>query len=249
MSNNIVSLIANLRKNNVSNNCNNTDFDSITIDQAYNIQKEVIRSLGHEVIGWKLGGTNIKTRNTFNVEELYWGPIFDGNITDKPLELTLKRGEVEVAFKLNSNIDNLDHKICANDLALYIDSVALSVEFPWSVFNSFGSAGVLALISDCCASGQCFVGEAIAFDEFSGFSKMTISVDGEAIESCTTDNLVDGVYSTVCDFINMSDEKGFSLSGGQWVFTGGLSSCKMYDSGDVVEITCDSLADITFQVK
>ena len=245
----IVKTIINAREKNTSGELGCLNFDSLTIENAYEFQKEIIKLLGLDVVGWKLGGTNAKTRNTFNVKELYWGPIFKGDMLYDSHKLKLKRGEVEVALKLNSKIVDLTHKIYPNDLSLYIDSVALSVEFPWSVFNSFGTAGVRALVADCCASGQCILGDEIPFGEFTGASQITISIDGKKSESCSTSILIDGLYNTVCDFINMSLNKGFELKTGQWVFTGGLSTCKIYESGNTVEVYSDSLPDITFRVK
>ena len=72
------------RKFNIINkNLNKESFSNISIYDAYQVQQNVISNLGLVVSGWKLGGTNSKTRELFNTNELYWGPIFNGCIMTK----------------------------------------------------------------------------------------------------------------------------------------------------------------------
>ena len=142
------------------------DYANISIHDAYNIQKDVISNMGLSVSGWKLGGTNQKTRDLFNVDELYWGPIFDGCILTKSRDISLHCGEVEIALKVNKNIRDIDREIHPNELSKYIDSVALSMEYPQSFISNILDIGVEALVSDCCSSGQCLIGKELPFLEF-----------------------------------------------------------------------------------
>ena len=220
----------------------------ISISQAYELQKEIIDGAGVGISGWKLGGTNSKTREVFNVKELYWGAVFEGEITNSSSKINLERGEVEIAFKLNKNIETLSDEVTLSELDLYIESVSLSIEYPWSTFKSFGKAGVLALITDCCASGQCLLGRAIPFDEFNGEASVDVEIDGVIVESGSSKLLVDGLYNTLCDFINNAHSRDFSLKKDQWVFTGGITSCRVYKKDMQVMLKCDGLPDISFKV-
>ena len=223
-------------------------FDKISVKQAYKIQNDIIKSADVGVVGWKLGGVNFKTRDLFSVDELYWGPIFDTCILNNPSELMLYCGEVEVALKFNSNIENLQHNISPDDLNEYIQSAALSVEYPYSIFPNVVELGVSALISDCCGSGQCLLGKEILFSQFYGAANIKVSIDTVEVETCSTDILIDGLYQTVCDFINKSLEFGLELKSGQWVFTGGLSECRPYKVNSFVRIECNILPGISFGV-
>ena len=223
-------------------------FDKISVKQAYKIQNDIIKSADVGVVGWKLGGVNFKTRDLFSVDELYWGPIFDTCILNNPSELMLYCGEVEVALKFNSNIENLQHNISPDDLNEYIQSAALSIEYPHSIFPNVVALGVSALISDCCGSGQCLLGKEIPFSQFSGAVNIKVNIDTVEVETCATDILIDGLYQTVCDFINKSLEFGLELKSGQWVFTGGLSECRPYKVNSFVRIECNILPGISFGV-
>jgi|SaaInlStandDraft_4_1057021.scaffolds.fasta_scaffold45876_2 2-keto-4-pentenoate hydratase len=223
-------------------------FDKISVKQAYKIQNDIIKSADVGVVGWKLGGVNFKTRDLFSVDELYWGPIFDTCILNNPSELMLYCGEVEVALKFNSNIENLQHNISPDDLNEYIQSAALSIEYPHSIFPNVVALGVSALISDCCGSGQCLLGKEIPFDQFSEDVNIKVNIDTVDVEMCSTDILIDGLYQTVCDFINKSLEFGLELKGGQWVFTGGLSECRPYEVNSFVRIESNILPSISYGV-
>ena len=224
------------------------DFKNLSLSDAYLIQAKVINFLQREVIGWKLGGVNSKTRDLFNVDELYWGAIFDTCILNNSSELMLYCGEVEIALKFNNNIENLQHIISPDDLNEYIQSAALSIEYPYSIFPNVVALGVSALISDCCGSGQCLLGKEIPFSQFSGAANIKVNIDTVEVETCATDILIDGLYQTVCDFINRSLGLGFELKGGQWVFTGGLSECRVYKPGTFLQIDCDTLPNISYKV-
>ena len=223
-------------------------FDKMSVKQAYQVQNDIIKSTDVGVVGWKLGGVNSKTRDLFSVEELYWGPIFDTCILNNPSQLMLDCGEVEVALKFSDNIERIQRNITPVDLSMCIESVALSIEYPHSIFPNVVALGVSALISDCCGSGQCLLGKEIPFSQFSGAANIKVNIDTVEVETCATDILIDGLYQTVCDFINRSLEFGFELKGGQWVFTGGLSECRAYKPGSFLKIDCDTLPNISYKV-
>ena len=244
MLNELSKCIADARKNSIKLNKEESVKDTSIVD-AYEIQKLVVQNIKKNISGWKLGGTNSKTRKNFNVSSLYWGPVFEGNISEESNFINLARGEIEVAFKLHPSIEDLSKVISPDDLSSLVASVALSIEYPWSVFESFGEAGVKALIADCCASGQCLLGASVAFKDFSGEAIVKIMVDNLEVETGSTENLIDGLYQTLCDFINAAHEEGFVLKGGQWVFTGGITSCRTYEQEAQVEIKCDTLPNIS----
>ena len=218
----------------------------LSIEQAYDIQRIIISNIGLNVCGWKLGGTNIKTRDIFKVEELYWGPVYEGAISNDPSQIDLNCGEVEIAFKIKNDISKSPSIIDSSYLYDYIDSVALAIEYPWSVFKSFGKASIIALIADCCASGQCLISEEIPFEEFDNKVNVSVEVDGFIVESGATDLLVDDLFVILCDFITNAKSKGFILEAGQWIFTGGLTSCRTYTQGSVVNITSNHLPGLSF---
>jgi 2-keto-4-pentenoate hydratase len=230
----------------INENFSKENFSNMSLFDAYSIQKGVIDGLNKRVSGWKLGGTNTKTRNLFNVDELYWGPVFNGCITTNPQDIELYCGEVEIALKLNKNIQSIDVKVDPENLPKYIDSVALAIEYPQSFISNISEFGVQALISDCCGSGQCLISREMPFLEFINGSMIDIKVNSITIEKCSTDFLIGGLHQVACDFINNSIQLGFKLNSGQWLFTGGLSECRVYDKNSRVKISGDNVPCLEF---
>ena len=238
----ILSEIVELRRDDlVSKKYTKSFFDNISLAESYSIQLGVINALGRKVVGWKLGGTNDKTRKMFNTSELYWGPIFEGRIVKNSEKIHLNCGEVEVALRFDKAIQCVKDAITPLEVENYFDSVALSMEYPWSTIRNVSDLGITALISDCCSSGQCFLGDNISFSKFIDYGLMKISINSQMVEEFSTDLLVDGLRETVCDFINKSTRMGFELKSGQWVFTGGLSQCRSYDAGAYIQVDSNNL--------
>ena len=236
------------RKFNIINkNLNKESFSNISIYDAYQVQQNVISNLGLVVSGWKLGGTNSKTRELFNTNELYWGPIFNGCIMTKAQDIKLHCGEIEIALKLNKNIQSIDSKVYPNDLSKYIDSVALAIEYPQSFISNISEVGIQALISDCCGSGQCLISKEVPFSKFRD-GIICVEVDSIIIEELSTDLLIGGLYQTACDFIHRSTQFDFELKGGQWIFTGGLSECRSYKKNSHLKVR-SSMFNLDFWLK
>ena len=184
----------------INENFSKENFSNMSLFDAYSIQKIVINGLNKRVSGWKLGGTNTKTRNLFNIDELYWGPVFNGCITTNPEDIELYCGEVEIALKFNKNIQSISDKVDAENLPKYIDSVALAIEYPQSFISNISEFGVQALISDCCGSGQCLISTEIPFLEFieakkNNKSKVELLGTGNPFrEFLFNDDLAEAIY-------------------------------------------------------
>lgn len=224
-------------------------FDKLSLDEAYEVQRNIIATSSEKVIGWKLGGTNEMTRQKFNVNELYWGPILAKRFHTDDEQVALSRGEVELAFQFDGGVEGINGRLECDGLIKVIDKMCLSVEFPWTTINNLDKEGVVALIADCCAAGTAVLGKPVKFEPLLvQAAEVRVRKNGEKVESGNESLLLGGVLQTLCDFINASRDKGFHLQAGQWIFTGGLTSCYQYTSGDDVKIESDSLPWCKFKV-
>lgn len=221
----------------------NAFIDKSILD-AYNIQKNVINGTNKKVVGWKLGGTNKTTKELFNVSELYWGPVFEGGLKESLDDLSLKCGEVEIAFRLSENISGNNKQVSLQNLNEYVSEVCFSVEFPWSVFETFGSHGVLPLIADCCASGEVVLGKKIQYCDYVDPYNISMFENGKKLYELEEVGLLDTPEQTLVDFINKAKQRGFNLQGDQWVFTGGITACQSLEWKELV-IT-SSLSEMSF---
>ncbi len=211
----------------------------LTKKEAYDVQKKVVARLEKEIVGWKLGGTNHSSQSAFHTSELYFGPVFSGDllfskggVTEIPSGVLC--GEVEIALQLSKTIDESNYReFIALPLNAFVSNSAISVEFPWSVFQDLPELGLSALICDCCAEGKALIGECYSFSQ-SDFS----DVDG--IQYCgpitsdvlNTKRLANPIDKIIKDFMTtFFSLYGKELKQGQWVFTGGVTKCLEVEAG------------------
>lgn len=198
----------------------------INLVEAYRLVKLSIDD--QKVAAWKLGGTNKKTQDAFKVSEAYYGPIFESEFSSvknlgKLPDLSLLKGEAELALRLTSfgadkrNSDNTKS-------GFMFDQWAVAIEFPYSVFSDLPSAGVAALVVDRCAAGALILGpsqQGLPPDEFC----VTIDLDGKLESSGNQDAMLLHPIDAALEFRELAFEHGFKLNAGQWISTGGLTSC------------------------
>jgi 2-keto-4-pentenoate hydratase len=216
---------------------------NISLIEAYKFVKSFLEGNNQKVAAWKLGGTNKKTQDAFNVGEAYYGPIFASELSTvmgvqgvMP-DLRLLKGEAELAVRLTS-FGADERNADSNDPGLIFDQWAVAIEFPYSVFSDLPSAGVAALVVDRCAAGALMLGpsqEGLPPEEFC----VTIDVNGEQESSGTQDAMLLHPIDAALEFRALAFEHGFELNASQWISTGGLTSCLRMNRGDVVTLKYD----------
>jgi len=223
----------------ISNVLKDTVFKDININQAYSIQKTVIELLGQNIAGWKIGGTNNLSQKIFKTTNQFWGPIFENSLFQNSEYLTLKEGELELAFKFSEKIELLssNDSINKSNLREYISSIAIAIEYPFSCVRRVNDPNLSALISDCCASGQALVSKEIKYKENYDFGFIDFKINSSLIERCSAKNLMKSCNNIILDFINKSIKKNLALKGGQWLLTGGISPLIHFQKNSLIEIS------------
>lgn len=234
----------------VAENCAN-----FSLEEAYRIQKLIIKGCDDEVVAWKLGGTNFKTRESFKVDKPYWGPIFRNNFfiqTNDVEEYQIPKDyccEVEVALRLSRDVTEKNYATDRNpDMGTYIDKVAISTEYPWSVFDNPAKYGVGALVSDACATGFAVIGQQ---KNYAGFKSedfdVSINLNGNMVAQGGISNLVGSLPLILDQFVFSSLSMGFNLKKGQWILTGGITPCIRFREGNEITIKSKGFNKIKFK--
>lgn len=199
----------------------------IDLSEAYK-EVSVVVGDGTDVGAWKLGGTNKQTQEVFNVNQPYFGPIYKsemytvGSLGNFP-NLPLLEGEAELALRL-TNFGASKKHASNRDSSLIFDQWAVGVEFPCSVFSDLPSAGVAALIADRCAAGALVLGlgqSGLPPKEF----HVSLFVDGELASSGNQDTLLFHPVDAALAFRELAFDQDIKLNAGQWISTGGVTSC------------------------
>jgi len=227
--------------------CVQTNFtalnQNLNMGNAYSLVKQYLSCHKAAVSAWKLGGTNNYTQKLFNVDRAYFGPLFAhevlfiDNVKGNLPQLSLLKGEAEVALRLSSfGADSLNSE--SQDANVIFDAWSAAIEFPYSVFSDLPGAGVEALIIDRCAAGALVLGpiqKGLPSKEFT----IAIDVKGKERSAGSQDDMLLHPTDAALEFRHLAFENGFDLRAGQWVSTGGLTSCLRLTKDDIITLEYD----------
>lgn len=224
----------------------------LSLKDAYQLQAKNRQILG-AVGGWKLGGSTLQTREAFNVNEVYCGPIFADAISAAnqpvvfPNHIDQPFGEVELVFELSKRVEDMGMR----DIATYrgvlacIKRIYVGVEFPWSIFE-LPLAGLSALVADQCASGVLVVGaKPIPLDSLD----FVVSDGQDILASGSTENLVGGPVNILGDFLALAHEQSIRLAKGHLVATGGCTPCVAFPRSKKIEVLCNDRVALSFAIE
>lgn len=210
------------------------DFMPVDLDEAYRVQHEVLTQLGWCVGGWKLGGTNTGTRSKFSCTNAYYGPIEQRKIIFSEIENSFDwdlpgslRGEAEISVRLTSKVNMLSELSSLEDVFAYVDLLAPSLECPYCTIADIQSAGLGALISDLCGSGYLILGKIVPVNPMMLKRNQIIEISqlGNDAEVGNTGNIIGSPVQALFEFLNLAFEHKLDLRAGQWIATGGCTSC------------------------
>lgn len=179
--------------------------------------------------GWKLGGTNHGSRAAFGVDRLYYGAVARDEILERPdkapgFPLYEIKGEVEIALRVAPD-------------GTGFDAWCVALEMPSSPLEGLVELGVVALVSDRCATGALLLGPVETGPLPSAEARFVQRINGVvAADSDMAGSLVGTVDEIFADFLAMARAHGAPVTGGDWVAIGGITPCLPYAKGDRVEI-------------
>lgn len=224
-----------------------------SIQDAYRIQSEIIKALP-KLGGWKIGGSSYETQKIFNTNEIYFGPILSMNIHnlynhEKTVYFKKNMVEAELAFRLS---DNINKKTISDPWAL-VDRIAPSLELPYSSISNISKYGLCCLVADCCASGGLIVGKSFPINRKTKHLSETMEVEihqnKKLVSSGSVKNMFKKPIDVIHDFINKARENNFTITPGQWVASGGLTSCKPISVDEGVNVNFINLDCMNFSIR
>ncbi|KQW31330.1 hypothetical protein ASE36_03445 [Rhizobium sp. Root274] len=225
----------------------------LTLAQAYAVQNRLIECLG-PVEAWKLGGATTATRQIFNTQDVYYGPVFAGRVLLAPTTVPQDllggpKGEAEVAFRLSAAVEG---DALPQDPWALVDRIAPSIELPASTVDDLPRHGLNALIADGCAYGALVLGDALPIDAAVKASIDTLSISiahGDVVETGSANHILTTPIGALAAFAKTALANGATLRAGQWVATGGCTSCLPLPSDQKIEVDFADLGAFSFVVS
>jgi 2-keto-4-pentenoate hydratase len=205
----------------------------LSLADAYRVQDQMTAlrlASGERVTGWKLGYTSAVMRAQMGVSSPNFGPLTDVMVLDSPAVLPSgalqPRVEPEIGLRLGRRLSapfSVDSVLDACDAALACLEVVDSV---WS--------GYRFKLEDNTADGSSAawvaVGPSLPLDDLAALP-VTLSVDGEAVESGTGAAASGHPAAGVAWLAEQLAARGRWLEPGDLVITGGLTSAPSLEPG------------------
>ncbi|KRS16555.1 hypothetical protein [Roseovarius indicus] len=199
------------------------------ISTAYDGLLEIVRNDCKVWKGWKLGGSNHGTQAAFNVSKPYFGPLHETEIMSSPkiapgLSLCQLQGEVEISLRISADGEGYD-------------AWCVSLEMPASALKNLPAAGVEALVADRCGAGALVLGPTQDGPLPDMYGKLfSLWREGECLSEAGLDSLIASPGAILSEFLGLARGLGFSPAPGDWVATGGITSCCPFSDGDKISV-------------
>ena len=198
----------------------------LSLEDAYRVQDQMTAlrlAAGERVTGWKLGYTSAVMRAQMGVASPNFGPLTDAMVLDSPAVVPVgalqPRVEPEIGLRLGRRLTapcSVDDVLAACDVALACLEIVDSV---WS--------GYRFTLQDNTADGSSAAWVAVGAElPLAGLESLpvTLSVDGEAVESGTGAAASGHPAAGVVWLAEQLAGRGRRLEAGDLVITGGLTS-------------------------
>jgi 2-keto-4-pentenoate hydratase len=224
-----------------------------SLSQAYALQNRLIDRIG-PVDAWKLGGATAATRQIFNTQDVYYGPVFAGRVLQAPFMVAESllggpKGEAEIAFRLSAAVEG---DVLPKDPWELADLVAPSIELPTSTVENLPRHGLNALIADGCAYGALVLGDALPLNAAVKGSINTLPISiaySGVVERGSTEQILTSPIGALAAFVKAALANGAKLRAGQWVATGGCTSCIPLPVDQKIELDFGALGAFSFKVS
>ena len=136
------------------------------IDEAYEIQKAFIQQWPDDVVGWKVGATNLSALALFGAEEPFLGPIFAQTVFESPVKLASTRFqhyclESEFAFRIGSPPPGRAELYGHDELLGAVSEVVPALELICPRSNGIPKGDGAAAIADCGVGGGLVLGRPV----------------------------------------------------------------------------------------
>jgi len=121
--------------------------------EAYAIQDQVVKYLGGEAAGWKIGCTNVVAQQQLGVDEPFRGRVLGKAIHASPAVLSagatmMRVVETELAFRMGAALPLRNAPYTRETVEPAIEALMPSLEIVDSVWEDWEKVGALHLIAD-----------------------------------------------------------------------------------------------------
>lgn len=230
--------------------------EEISVEDAYNIQLFQIRQKvekGAVVVGKKIGLTSKAMQEMFNVTEPDYGHLIDDMMYGDGETIRLNkfiqpRIEFEIAFVLNNDLKGPG--VTMNDVVEATDYVVPALEIIDSRIKDW-QIKFEDTVADNGSSAGAIIGSTTAkLDDLDlAAVKMTVTRNGEFLDSATGSAVMGHPAQAVAWLANALGSYGISLHAGEVILSGALSKAIPIEDGDTFTAEFEHIGAVTATFK
>jgi 2-oxo-3-hexenedioate decarboxylase len=231
------------------------DNPDLTVDDAYQIQEELIRikqEEGHQILGPKMGLTSQAKMKQMNVEEPIYGYLMDNmqinnGGTVSLGELIHPRAEVEIAFILGADLQGPG--VTAADVITATDYVVPALEIIDSRYEKFKFT-LIDVVADNASSARVVFGTKRTKPEELDLELVgaVLMINGELKALGAGAAVLGNPAQAVAMLANMLARKGEKLKAGQIILSGAITEAIELSVNDTVYAKLDGMGEAHFAV-
>lgn len=219
----------------------------LTVDEAYELQDELLALLDVPVEAAKLGLTSVAKQQQMHVDEPAYGWLFRGTQIETGTALSCgaliqPRVEPEIAFRIGSDLAG--PSVTANDVLAATAAVMPAIDVLDSRYAGYEFT-LPAVIADNISSGRYALG---APAPVSGLDLRVLGCvfecNGELVDTAAGAAVLDHPAAAVAWFVRTLHRRGRMLEAGTVVLSGALTAAIPVAPGDVVRASFDRIGAV-----
>ncbi len=218
--------------------------------EAYLIQACIVRKKGRKIIGFKAGLTSKQAQQKFNMSSPVFGVFVDGNKLSKhefEVEQLQHLIEVELAFRLKRDIDNLNS--LQEPISNYVDAVAPAIEIPAYYFANESTLTGYDIIAANVGANKFLVGNFLAIDRINvNTILIELLYENESKHTGRSNIPFNDQWKALKWLLTQALVQGYTLKKNQILLTGALFPPKHLERGHY-RVEFSELGTLKFEAR
>lgn len=202
----------------------------VDLIHAYATQKVRMHRLGaRRPAAFKLGGTNVLSRNTFQCDAPFFGMLSPAELVDGlALDWSNRispRVEPEIALAVTENLPPRAQGYGVDELEGLIAWVAPALDVGDSALACPQDAGLAWMLSDACGAGRLVLGERMGANALSEFEEsfVLLMINGQIVSHGCGQAIIGGALGALREFLLVLSSLNLELPAGAPVALGGCA--------------------------
>jgi 2-keto-4-pentenoate hydratase len=207
--------------------------------EAYAVQDQVVKYLGGEGVGWKIGCTNVVAQQQLGVDEPFRGRVLRQGVSQSPAVLSagntmMRVVETELAFRMGASLPMKNAPYTKETVEPAVEALIPSLEIVDSVWEDWEKVGAMHLIADNACHAGLVLGEDARNWRDIDLAEFEVSVsmnEGEPLLG-KGGNALGHPLNGVAWLANDLASLGRELKAGEVISTGVLTGLLFANAGD-----------------